>query len=57
LEDAIEEWLLDGENITERQYQLVAGDEDAREEVLMDFISSFTARTKYQDLPTSSETE
>jgi hypothetical protein len=57
LEDALEEWLLDGEGITERQYRLVARDEDAREETLCDLIYSFTARTKYQDLPTSSETE
>jgi hypothetical protein len=57
LEDALEEWLLDGEGITERQYRLVAEDEDAREEILWDLIYSFAARTKYQDLPTSSETE
>jgi hypothetical protein len=57
LEDALEEWLLDGENITERQYQIVTRDEDAREEILTDLISSFTARMKYQDLSTSSETE
>jgi hypothetical protein len=57
LEDALEEWLLDGEGITERQYRLVAGDEDAREEILWDSIYSFAARTKYQDLPTSSATE
>jgi hypothetical protein len=36
---------------------LVAGDEDAREEILWDLISSVAARTKYQDSPTSSETE
>jgi hypothetical protein len=57
LEDDLDKWLLDGENITERQYQLVAGDADAREEILVDFISSFTARTKYRDLPTGTETE
>jgi hypothetical protein len=57
LEDALEERLLDGEGITERQYRLVAEDEDAREETLWDLIYSFAARTKYQDLPTSSETE
>jgi hypothetical protein len=56
LEDALEEWLLDGQAFTERQYRLVAGDEDAREEIVMDWICSFGARTKYQDLPTSSET-
>ena len=57
LEDALEEWLLDGQGITERQYRLVAEDEDAREETLWDLIYSFAARTKHQDLPTSSETE
>jgi hypothetical protein len=36
VEDALEKWLLDGEGITERQYRLVAGDEDAREEILWD---------------------
>jgi hypothetical protein len=38
LEDALEEWLLDGQGITERQYRLVAEDEDAREETLWDLI-------------------
>jgi hypothetical protein len=57
LEDALEELLLDGQGITERQYRLVAEDEDAGEEILSDLICSFAARTKYQDLPTSSETE
>ena len=41
LEDDLEEWLLDGEIITERQYQLVAEDEDAREEILWDLILLF----------------
>jgi hypothetical protein len=40
LENALEEWLLDGEVITERQYRLVAGDEDAREEIPWDLMGT-----------------
>ncbi len=50
LEDALEEWLVDREFITERQYPPVAGDENGREEILWDFVSAFAARTKYRDL-------
>jgi hypothetical protein len=57
LEDSLEEWLVDHEFITERQYPPVAEDEDGREEILLDLTLSFVARTKYQDLPTSSKTE
>ena len=56
LEDALQEWLLD-QGITEAQYWLVAGDENAREGILWDFVSAFAARTKYRDLPTSNEAE
>ena len=56
LEDALQEWLLD-HGITEAQYWLVAGDENAREGILWDFVSAFAARTKYRDLPTSNETK
>ena len=52
LEDALQEWLFD-KGITERQYELAAGDYDAREGILWDFVSAFAVRTKYQDLPTS----
>jgi hypothetical protein len=56
LDDALQEWLLE-RGITEGQYWLVAGDENAREGILWDFVSAFAARTKYRDLPTSSETK
>jgi hypothetical protein len=56
LEDALQEWLFD-QGITEGQYCLVAGAENAREGILWDFVSAFAARTKYRDLLTSSETD
>jgi hypothetical protein len=45
LDDALQEWLLE-RGITEGQYWLVAGDENAREGILWDFVSAFAARTK-----------
>lgn len=57
LEDALEEWLVDREFITERQFPLVAEDEDGREQIVWNLILSFAARTKYWDLPTGSDTE
>ena len=52
LEGDLEEWLVDREFIPPG-----AEDEDGRDEILWGLILSFVARTNYQDLPTSSETE